>query len=284
MRRRMLLGGTLAVGTAAATAVAIPRAALAAPAADLWPRWEAHRPNSPATVDHASWQAFLDRYRRPGPDGIARVAYAAVGQDDRARLDGYLAMLQGIDVDGLDRPEQRAFWTNFYNAGTVQVVLDHWPVDTIRAIDISPGLFANGPWGAKLWQVAGEALSLDDIEHRILRPIWRDPLIHYTVNCAALGCPDLPPTAFTGANMTAEAERLATAFAAHPRAVRRDDRDRLVVNSIFHWFEADFGGSEQGVLAHLRHIGGASVVDLLAGRHDYDAHAYDWAINAAAIG
>jgi Protein of unknown function, DUF547 len=73
-------------------------------------------------------------------------------------------------------------------------------VASIRDIAISPGLFSVGPWGRKLIEVEGEPLSLDDIEHRILRPIWRDPRLHYAVNCAALGCPNLRSSAFTAAN------------------------------------------------------------------------------------
>ena len=71
------------------------------------------------------------------------------------------------------------------------MVLEHYPVKSIRDIDISPGFFASGPWGAKLATVEGEKISLDEIEHRILRPIWKDPRIHYAVNCASLGCPNL---------------------------------------------------------------------------------------------
>ena len=82
----------------------------------------------------------------------------------------------------------------------MKVVLDHYPVDGIRDIDISPGLFAGGPWDKKLVEIEGDDVSLNDIEHRILRPIWRDPCIHYAVNCASIGCSNLRPTAFTAAN------------------------------------------------------------------------------------
>ena len=74
---------------------------------------------------------------------------------------------------------------------------------------ISPGLFSVGPWGRKLITVEGEALSLDDIEHRTLRPIWRDSRIHYAVNCAAVGCPNLQSSAFTAANAEALLDKAA---------------------------------------------------------------------------
>ena len=97
------------------------------------------------------------------------------------------------------RDEQLAYWINLYNALTVKVILDHYPVKSILDIDISPGWFSIGPWGKKLVAVEGVEISLDDIEHRILRPIWRDPRIHYALNCAAVGCPNLLREAFTGA-------------------------------------------------------------------------------------
>ncbi len=102
-------------------------------------------------------------------------------------------ILAATSADRLRRAEQFPFWINLYNALTVKVVLDHYPVEIIRDIDISPGLFADGPWGKKLVTVEGEALSLDDIEHRILRPIWKDPRLHYVLNCAALGVPIFSP-------------------------------------------------------------------------------------------
>ena len=106
--------------------------------------------------------------------------------------------MAAVRVSGLGRDEQCAYWINLYNALTLEVVLDHYPVDSIRDIDISPGLFSQGPWGKKLITVEGEQVSLNDIEHRILRPIWRDPRIHYAINCASLGCPNLQPRPFTG--------------------------------------------------------------------------------------
>ena len=100
-------------------------------------------------------------------------------------------MLSGVAIGGYAPDEQRAFWINLYHALTVRVILSHYPVSGIREIDISPGLFARGPWDRKLIPVEGVELTLNDIEHRILRPIWRDPRVHYALNCASLGCPDL---------------------------------------------------------------------------------------------
>jgi hypothetical protein len=247
----------------------------AAPSAEPWPRWQPHDPASSLAVDHAVWERWLKTYVTPGADGINRVAYAGVTADDRLRVASYVAALAAVPVDRLNRPEQRALWINLYNALTVKTVLDHYPVTSIRDIAISPGLFSRGPWGRKLVRIAGEEVSLDDIEHRILRPIWRDPRLHYAVNCAALGCPNLPREAFTAANTERLLEEGARAYTAHPRGARIE-QGRLVVSSIYVWFREDFGGSETGVIEHLQRYGAA-----LEGRTRIDRDAYDWSLNDA---
>lgn len=255
-----------------------PLAGLAAPAAEPWPRWEAHDPDSTRTIDHAAWTALLDRYLQPGEDGIARFDYAAVSKEDRRRLDAYILQLAGTDIAAHDRDEQLAYWINLYNALTVDVVLEHYPVESIRDIDISPGFFSNGPWGAALVTVDGVELSLDQIEHRILRPVWRDPRIHYAVNCASLGCPDLRPVAFTAGNADRLLERGAREYINHPRGADLVDGE-LVVSSIYEWFQADFGGTEAGVLDHLRRYARPALRERLSSRENYDDHRYDWALN-----
>ena len=252
----------------------------AAPKAELWPRWTAHEPASTLAVDHAAWGRFLGTYLSRGPDGIARVAYGRVTQADRASLQAYLAALQATDVDRFARPAQLAFWINLYNALTVETVLAHYPVATIRDIRISPGLFAAGPWGKKLARVAGEALSLDDIEHRILRPIWRDPRIHYAVNCASLGCPDLATEPFEPARIDAQLDAAAAAFVNHPRGVSFDGA-RLRVSSIYDWFRYDFGGDAGGVIAHLARHAAPELRARLAGTARISGYFYDWALNDA---
>jgi len=274
------VGGLVIAGTIGGTVAGRSRPARAAPSAELWPRWQAHDPASTLQVDHGSWAEFLARYRSLGADGVARVDYAAVDAQDRQRLEAYVARLARVPVSGLARDGQFAYWVDLYNALTVAVVLRHWPVDGIREIDISPGLFADGPWGAALVEVEGEALSLDDIEHRILRPIWQDPRIHYAVNCAALGCPNLAAEPFTPDNADRLLDAGARAFVNHPRGARATDGGRLVVSSIYRWFREDFGGSDAGVVAHLRRFAAGDLAARLDGRRRIDGHAYDWTINA----
>jgi hypothetical protein len=178
-----------------------PYPTAAAPSAELWPRWQAHDDASTARIDHSAWSQFLGAYVRLGEDGIARIPYARVTTADREALGRDLARLAQTPISTYSRAEQFAFWVDLYNELTVELVLDHYPVASIRDIAISPGLFSSGLGGGKkLIAIEGEGLSLDDIEHRVLRPIWRDPRILYGVNCAALGCPNLQSEAFTAAN------------------------------------------------------------------------------------
>jgi len=253
--------------------------AQAAPKADLWPFWLPHDPASTETVDHSAWDRLLKTHVVASPDGINRFAYNRVTPADRRTLEDYLDRLSMVVPRKLNRDEQRAFWINLYNALTVRVILDHYPVDSIKQINISPGLFSIGPWRRKLMTVDGEPVSLDDIEHRILRPIWKDPRIHYAVNCAALGCPNLQPRAFTAANGEFLLSQAAIEFVNHPRAVRFDG-DRLIVSSIYVWFREDFGaGHERDVILHLAGYAAPALAErLFVARYIFD-DAYDWALN-----
>ena len=274
---RLALGAALLVSLAGW--VSIER--LFAPKAELWPRWQAHDPSSAETVDHAVWQRILGTYLAPGADRVNRLRYASLGPADRQALDGYIARLAATPVSALHRPEQLAYWINLYNALTVQVVLDHYPVASIRDIAISPGLFAIGPWDKALIEVEGAALTLNDIEHRILRPIWGDPRIHYAVNCSAIGWPALQASAFTGAGAEARLEAAARAYVNHPRGARVENGE-LTVSSIYAWFREDFGGTEAGVIAHLKRYAGPELAKALDTVTDIADYEYDWALNDAA--
>lgn len=275
--RPIAAGFALLLGLAAALAA---NQARAAPSAKLWPRWAQHDATSTATIDHAAWNGFLGRFVRPGRDGINRVAYGKVTAADRAALKAYLKRMGRIRIGSHNRTEQLAYWINVYNALTVDIVLDRWPVRSIRQINISPGLFSSGPWGRKLFTVEGVRLSLDDIEHRILRPIWRDPRIHYAVNCAALGCPNLQPVAFTRANVHMLLDRGAHEYVNHPRGVQIVGKE-LKVSSIYRWFKEDFGSSDASIIAHLKRYARPALRSRLDKVNDIDDDGYDWAINSA---
>ena len=248
----------------------------AAPKANLWPYWSAHDADSGQTIDHSVWDAWLDRFVAKSAEGINRVAYAQAGADGREALQAYIQSLAALDISTYNRAEQFAYWVNLYNALTIDVVLEHYPVESIR--EIKSGFFSFGPWGLELISVEGKALTLDDIEHRILRPIWQDARIHYAVNCAALGCPNLQRQAFTAANTESLLETAAREFVNHTRGVRVED-GRLVVSSIYHWFEDDFGGNDRGVIEHLKIYADADLREALSRIDHIGDDRYDWQLN-----
>ena len=118
----------------------------------------------------------------------------------------------------------------------------------------------------------------DDIEHRILRPLWREPRTHYAINCASIGCPNLMREAFTAGNTEALLDAGARAYVNHPRGVTVAG-DNLVVSSIYDWFQVDFGGSDKGVIRHLRQYAEPALEARLQRFDSIDDDEYDWSLN-----
>ncbi len=251
---------------------------IAQPKAKLWDIWAVSDPRSTLTVDHSPWQDVLNRNLR-GYKKQTRFAYALISDQDRKVLEDYLASLSKVRVSYLAQAEQLPFWINLYNALTVQVILDHYPIDSIFDIDISPGLFSNGPWGKKLVVIEGAKIGLDDIEHRILRPIWRDPRIHYAVNCASIGCPNLSPVAFTTDNTEAQLNYAAKLYINHPRGIKIK-RGKLYTSSIYEWFREDFGDTDRQLIEHLNAFTLPELRrKLIKIKKVSDSLEYDWGLN-----
>lgn len=253
-------------------------AALAAPKSDLWERWSAHDPASEVEIDHMAWDIFLKKYL-VNDNGLHRLRYADITDSDRKALQGYIQRLADTRISEYRREEQLAYWINLYNAATVQLILEHYPIESITRI--KSGLFSSGPWDRKLLSIEGEAVSLNDIEHRILRPIWNDPLLHYTVNCASVGCPNLMRDAYTASNTWALAKTNAAAYINSPRGLRIKD-GKLTVSSIYVWFRTDFGGSDERLLAHLNDHARPELLRELRSMTKIHGHDYDWTLNDAA--
>jgi hypothetical protein len=240
-----------------------------------------------AAEPDAGLDRLLARYVVDHPDGVTRVRYAAwkATAADMQALDAWVSEAASRRPSAMPRAEAFAFWANLYNALTLKVVLERFPVASIRDIRSSgvpfdpKGYF--GPWRTKLLTVEGRRLSLDDIEHETMRPTFRDPRVHYTVNCASIGCPNLRPRAWRAATLEAELGAAAAAFVNHPRGVAVLPDGRLRVSSIYAWFREDFGGSEQGVLAHLRRHAAPALAARLAGVTGIAEDGYDWSLNGA---
>jgi hypothetical protein len=251
----------------------------AAPQAELWPHWQVNAPESVILIDHSAWAGFLQKYlvvaKGEGPN---LVRYAGVSVEDQQLLADYLTKLSQASVAQLNRAEQKSYWINLYNALTVKTILDHYPIESIR--DIKSGWFSAGPWDLKLINIEGLELSLNDIEHRILRPIWQDNRIHYAVNCASYSCPNLQPEPFTAENSERLLDQAVRDYVNSPRGVR-SVRGRLVLSSIYDWYQVDFGKSEGAILNYLQTLALPALADRLKtfqGKVSYD---YNWQLNSS---
>lgn len=274
--------------------------AQAAPAPELIEKWTAHNASSTERVDHGPWEEFLFRHMRPGSDGITRVDYGCVQPSEHASLKGYIRGLTRVQVSTLNKTEQFAYWVNLYNALTVDLVLDHYPIASIRDIQFATGItgfFSNlinaGPWDEPLLKIEGSTLSLNNIEHGILRPIWKDPKIHFALNCASLGCPNLQG-AYTAQNSRTLLHKGAWDYVNHPRGTRTE-AGGVMVSDLFVWYQDDFaiGGSAaadqgQGMVKFLKTYAKPGTADALTSAMNsstpLQGMGYDWRLNDAACG
>ncbi len=247
------------------------------------PFWNKTEETSAKRIDHGLWQRTLDEYLQVHGSGVNRFDYGALKKNaaDGAKLAKYLDYLQHIDPREYSKAEQKAYWINFYNSLTVKLVVDAHPVDSILNIceDRASGSKCSGPWKEKHVKVAGRDLTLDNIENDILRPVWKDNLIHYGLSCASYGCPSLLKTAFTAENTDKLLAAAAREYVNHPRGVNFLEDDLLVISSIYDWYKEDFGKSEQDIMRHLQSYADKKLAKRLAdfkGTIDYE---YDWSLN-----
>lgn len=227
-------------------------------------------------IDHALWQAVLDHYLIAEDDALNRVDYAGLQRNGMAQLRRYLGAMAAIDPRAHSRDEQMAYWINLYNALTLRVIADAWPVASI--LKVGSGSVFGGPWDDPVITINNQALTLNDIEHRILRGIWQEPRIHFAVNCASVGCPDLQPAAFNGQNLEALLALSARQYLASERGVKLDE-DTLVLSSLFDWYAADFGDDAEAVRARLATYADTATAVVLREHDGKVRYDYDWALN-----
>ena len=223
--------------------------------------------------DHAAWDGLLREF----VDHEGRVDYLGLlGQ--RARLDEYLAAIGAADLRTLRRSELLALLINAYNACTVKLILDHaGDGDLPESIRDIPS-----PWKTKLCLIGGERLTLDEIEHGLVRPLFGDPRIHAAVNCASGSCPRLASWAFTGETLEAQLEQSMREMVNSTDHVRVHN-GRLEVSKIFDWYGGDFGGSRQDVASYVKSFAAPELlaqIEALGERPKVRYLDYDWSLNA----
>ena len=235
-----------------------------------------------AKVNHKAWNTFLKTNTVKDEAGIVRVKYANVTPTQKQRLKDYIKTLSNTDHTKLSKDAQLAYWANLYNAQTVDVILDSYPVASIRKIKDRP--LDLGPWDDKRLSVKGKQLSLHDIEHGIVRPLWpNEPRIHYILNCAAAGCPNLGQKAYTTQNIQQSLHDAAITYVNDPRGVTVLLNGQIQVSKIYSWYKADFGGSHEAILNHIRKYANADLKSALKDKKRIAKYEYDWSLNDAAL-
>lgn len=242
--------------------------------------WSASNESNNAQINHQAWHKILDTYLVDNdPSGVNLFNYASAAKKSSTALNIYINTLSRIDPRTYNKAEQKAYWINLYNALTVKLIIDNYPVKTITKLGES--IFSFGPWGDNAITIAGEELSLNDIEHNILRPIYNDKRIHYAVNCASYSCPNLAASAFTSANMEQLLNQGACDYINHERAVNFEE-ENLVLSSIYKWYIEDFGGDIKPLINHLLSCAHPKLKTKLQAflKNDGDvSYDYDWSLN-----
>lgn len=223
---------------------------------------------------NAFYSDFLSTYVTER-NGINFVAYGNVTEAHHAQLKAYITSLEQTGDEGLNDDEIKAYWFNVYNAKTIDVILDNYPLKSIRSL----GALNRGPWDKKVLNVKGKGeMSLNDVEHGTLRKMYKEPRIHYAVNCASYGCPNLKSTVWTAATLEADLEAAAVAYINHPRGVRVEN-GKVIASKIFDWYKVDFGGNQAGMLEHFRQYAKGDLASQLSGATKVSKFEYNWDLN-----
>lgn len=227
---------------------------------------EVHAQEGSATFSHALWTEILKAH--VNEEGLVNYGKLKAAT---SRLDSYLAQLATAPFDDLGRDDKLAILINAYNAFTMKLIVDHYPLKSIK--DIPSG----ERWKGKTWALGGRTLTLHQIEHEECRAKFVEPRVHFALNCASLGCPPLSSQAFEGKTIEAQLE-------AQTRRVMNDkrwcsvDRDSgvLTLSQIFSWYESDFRQTAPNLVAYVaQYRDDVSKSDALSVEHP----SYDWKLN-----
>lgn len=210
--------------------------------------------------DHTIWDALVKKYVSP----TGKVNYNGF-KSDKDKLQAYLSELAEHPVQaGWSRAEKMAYWINVYNAFTIKLITDNYPLKSITE------LHGGKPWDVQWIELGDKTYSLNQVENEILRPQFKDPRIHFAVNCAAKSCPPLLNRAWTGERLESDLEQQAKAFINHSKYNTLTNK-KASVSKIFEWYSEDFGN----LVDYLNRYAGTK----LAKNAAVSFREYDWALN-----
>lgn len=218
--------------------------------------------------DHSGYAALLKKHVKNG-----LVNYQSF-KEDQDKLTVYLNHLSEVDPAPLSRSEQMAFYINAYNAWTIKLILDNYPgVKSIKEL----GSLFQSPWKKKFVKLSGETVSLDHVEHDILRPVYKDARIHFAINCAARSCPPLLADAYTGRMLDSQLDQMAINFINDEQS-NYLETNTLYISSIFKWFREDFGDD---VRDYIRSYARGRLAEQMEAQPEPKVRflKYDWSLN-----
>jgi len=242
-----------------------------------------------AAQDHSAWDALLKRNVVVTGGGTSSKVNYARFKADSAKLKGYLKSTSSVSratFNKWSRNDQLAFLINVYNAWTVELILTKYPkLKSIKDL----GSFARSPWKKPFASLFGRKVSLDHIEHTLIRGSGRynEPRIHFAVNCAAIGCPALRNRAFRGRTLSVQLNAATKAFL-KDRSRNRLKNDTLEVSNIFKWYRGDFGKGWRGarnlnqflaIYANALGMTKGQQARLRSGKINIRFLSYDWRLN-----
>ncbi len=211
--------------------------------------------------DHKAWDALLRN--NTYPDGTVNYNGFALQRD---ALEAYIRNLEVTPpADTWSRNEKLAYYINLYNAVTIRLILDHFPVESILRI--------RNPWGKKLFRVGDTELTLNELEHEILRKM-EEPRIHFAINCASFSCPVLQPYAFTADKLDAQLDEVTRNFINDPKRNRVRPGD-VSLSRIFKWYREDFTANGGSLLSYIN----SYLESPLPTGTKIDFLPYDWSLN-----
>lgn len=235
--------------------------------------WNDSEPTSLIDLDHSAFEDILKKYvSTDHPSGIARFNYRAVTQADNAKLSEYLTYLQFMEPRQLSEPEAKAFWLNLYNAATLNLILQAF-IDNRNVSKIMARGLPARRWRQDIVTVAQQDMSLEDILNGVIRPLYKDPRVHYAVFFCTLGGPDIPTQVLKGDNNEELLNALEANYLQQSRAIRVVG-NTLVLSEMFQNYDTDFAPSERALLEYLKERAPDDVASLIDGtsaiRYEYD--------------
>jgi len=222
-------------------------------------------------ISHGKWNSLLRKHVSVS----GAVNYAAF-QKDSVALNEYLKLVSEYDPNSeyLSEDARKAFWINAYNAFTVKLVITHYPLKSIRDLGTEIKIKdSKSPWDLKFIPIDGQLLSLNHIEHEILRKKFSDPRIHFAINCASISCPVLLNVAFNADRLETQLDAQARIFI-NDKSKNKIAANRLQISQLWQWFEGDF--TKNGDL--ISYLNKFSQIKISA-KAKIEYLEYDWNLN-----